>query len=103
MWIVNLAADSGLVRYGPFRSEGDAERFARYLVEEEVGPAAVQLITPFSVPGLRSPVAELLDWRDRVHAIVADRAITALTGDAPSPPAAADAPETADPNERNSL
>lgn len=50
--------------YGPFDRKEDAQRFAAYLTEE-VDPADVQT--------LRSPVADILAWREQIAKPALDR------------------------------
>lgn len=66
-WAVQLPAPAGPVYYGPFEEYPLAERFARF-VTEEIDPAKV---VPFNgvwpVGGWRSPLLELLNWRDSMN------------------------------------
>jgi len=49
--------------FGPFETQDDAQRFAKFMTEE-VDPADVQVLC--------SPHLELLNWRDRVPMKLAD-------------------------------
>jgi hypothetical protein len=68
VWAVQLAADGGPIYYGPFRHDEHeaAQRFARF-VTEEIDPAKVVPFTEvWPVGGWRSPLTEVLNWRDRM-------------------------------------
>jgi len=58
MYAVVLLGEN-LTVYGPIPDPRTAQRFAQYLTDE-VGPAQAYPLT--------NPTAELLNWRDHVHA-----------------------------------
>ncbi|WP_141576193.1 hypothetical protein [Actinomadura sp. WMMA1423] len=74
MWVVRVSDGAeDVAAYGPMKNEPEGRRFAGFLTEE-VDPARVEYEAPYSTGSVSSPVAELLNWRDRFKAVEGERA-----------------------------